>query len=450
MSAWTLVLVVLAADPATPAPGPVGPAPAAAGAMPAGPTVSVRGAAEAQVGLWPSGFGANGADVMLSLRPVAGLSVGDVFALELGPTFRLRVIDLPPDNRSSDFGGVLRRADWDELSDFGQLLSSLRIGADSSPVFVRAGPAWKKTLGLGHLINRYSNQDNPDYHPASGTAVAAVGPLRGEFFASDVLGGRLFAGDLAWDLGRTFSNDADVRDRYVLALELAHDASRAGLPFRVDSSVARVAPPSVTLLQLDGSAMLVRSQSVRVSAVAGLGNRLDAGDLGFVAGGLLDANVAELGFSFKLELRKQAGGYRQGFFGPTWELSRYADTGFSGVAQGLASLPNSWSVMGEARLGVGSAVSVELFAEHFFFGRTDLDATVNLVVLGSWLTAQARATVVGLEGTPRWAVDAALKARLFPSFYVLGQGGTVFFPQPDGTLLRGVAASVGVGVDFER
>jgi hypothetical protein len=445
MTAWTLVLVVLAAEPAAPVP-----APAPAPTVPAGPTVSVRGAAEAQAGLLPSGFGTNGADVMVSLRPVAGLSVGDVFSIELGPTFRLRVIDLPPDNRASDFGGVLRRADWDELSDFGQVLSSLRIGADSSPVFVRAGPAWKKTLGLGHLINRYSNQDNPDYHPASGTAVVAVGPLRGEFFASDVLGGRLFAGDLAWDLGRTFSGNVDVRDRYVLALELAHDASRAGLPFRPDPSVARVAPPALTLLQLDGSAMLVRSQSVRVSAVAGLGNRLDAGDLGFVAGGLLDANVAELGLSFKLELRKQAGGYRQGFFGPTWELSRYADTGFSGVAQGLASLPNSWSVMGEARLGVGTAASVELFAEHFFFGRTDLDATVNLVVLGSWLTAQARATVVGLEGTPRWAVNASLKARLFPSFYVLGQGGTVCFPQPDGTLLRGVAASVGVGVDFER
>jgi hypothetical protein len=449
MTPLSLLVMLLSAEPAT-TPVSSAAAPAPAQSVASGPSVSVRGAAEAQAGLLPSGFGANGEDVMLSLRPVAGFSVSDVFALELGPTFRLRLIDLAPDNRSSDFGGVLRRADWDELSDFGQILSSLRIGADSSPVFVRAGPAWKKTLGLGHLINRYSNQDNPDYHPASGTVVVAVGPLRGEFFASDILGARLFAGDLAWDLGRTFSDHAEVRDRYVLALELAHDASRAGLPFRPDPSMARVGLPALTLLQLDGSAMLVRSQSLRVSALAGLGNRLDAGDLGFVAGGLMDANVAELGISLKLELRKQAGGYRQGFFGPTWELSRYADTGFSGSPQAAVSLPNSWSVMGEARLGVGTAASVELFAEHFFFGRTDLDATVNLVLLGSWLTAQARATVVGLEGTPRWAVNAQLKARLFPSFYVLGQGGTVFFPQPDGSLVRGVAVSAGVGVDFER
>jgi hypothetical protein len=419
-------------------------------AVEVGPTVTLRGAAEAEVGLFPSGFGENGADFMLALRPVAGIQVGDVFQLELGPTFRLRVIDTPPDNRAGDFGGVLRGADWDELSDYGQIIQSLRIGSDNSPFFVRAGPARKKTLGQGHLINRYSNQENPDYHPASGTAVLALGPVRTEFFASDILGGRLFAGELAWDLGRTFSDAREVRDRYVLALQAVHDASRAGLPFRPDPLSARVAPPALTLLQLDASAMLVRTQSIRVTALAGLGNRVDAGDLGFVAGGAFDVSVTDIGISVKLELRKQAGGFRQGFFGPTWELSRYADTGFSGQAQGLVSLPNDWSVMGEARLGLGTTVSVDLFAEHFFFGRTDLDSTFNLVLFKSWLLAQARATVVGLGATPRWSFTASLKLRLFGSLYLTGSGGTVFFPQLDGTLLRGVSVMAGVGVDFER
>ena len=33
---------------------------------------------------------------------------------------------------------------------------------------------------------------------------------------------------------------------------------------------------------------------------------------------------------------------------------------------------------------------------------------------------------------------------------LVGDGGTVFFPQVDGTLIRGVSFSAGVGVDFER
>jgi hypothetical protein len=144
----------------------------------AGPQVRIRGAAEAELALLPSGYGENGVDFFLSVRPVAGFGVSDVFSIELGPTFRLRVIDSPPDNRGSDYGGVLRRPDWDQLNDFGQILQSLKIGADSSPFTVRAGPVFKKTLGLGHLINRYSNQENLDYHPAAGDAVLAVGPIR--------------------------------------------------------------------------------------------------------------------------------------------------------------------------------------------------------------------------------------------------------------------------------
>ena len=415
------------------------------------PTVTIRGAAEAELALLPSGFGENGADFFLTVRPVAGFGVSDVFSIELGPTFRLRVIDSPPDNRSSDYGGVLRRADWDQLSDFGQILQSLKIGADSGPFTVRAGPIFKKTLGLGHLLSRYSNQENLDYHPAAGDAVLSVGPIRAEFFASDILGGRIFAGDLGWDLGRTFSGNPELQDRFILALELAHDFARAGLAFRPDPAQSRVELPQVTLLQLDASAVVVRTKSIRVLVEGGVGSRSnDEADVGFVGGGAMDANVGDIGFSLKLELRKQSGGYRQGFFGPTYELSRFADYGFSGPAIGASSLPNTWSDYGELRFGVGTLVSFDFAAEHFFFGRTDLDATLDVVLLKSWLLGQARFSLVGLGVEPRASLSASLKLRLFASFYLLGAGGTVFVPQPDGTLLRSFTASAGVGVDFER
>ena len=428
------------------------PSPDAGVSQESAPQVKLKGAAEAELALLPSGFGENGVDFFLSLRPVAGFGVSDVFSIELGPTFRLRVIDSPPDNRSSDYGGVLRKADWDEASDFGQILQSLKIGSDSSPFLVRGGPVFKKTLGLGHLINRYSNQENVDYHPAAADAVLSLGPIRAEFFASDILGGRIFAGDLGWDLGRTFSSNAEVADRFILALELAHDFARAGLAFRPDPAMTHVYLPEVTLLQLDASAVLVRTRSIRVMVLGGFGSRAnnDEADVGFVGGGAMDANVGDIGFSLKLEIRKQSGGYRQGFFGPTYELSRFADVGFSGTPIGAALLPDGWSGYGELRFAVGTMVSFDVSAEHFFFGRTDFDSSLDVVLLQSWLLAQARFSLVGLGVQPRTALTASLKLRLLGSFYVLGSAGTVFFPQPDGGLMRSFTASAGVGVDFER
>lgn len=46
--------------------------------------------------------------------------------------------------------------------------------------------------------------------------------------------------------------------------------------------------------------------------------------------------------------------------------------------------------------------------------------------------------------------DVTLEARyrFAPSWYAVASGGTVFFPQPDGSLVRGVDAGLGLGADF--
>lgn len=422
-----------------------------AGVPEAAPALSLRGAAEVDLGLLPSGFGENGFDLMTSLHPVIGFAVGDDFGIELGPTFRFRLIDTPALNRPSDAGGVLRGADWDELSDYGQILQSLRIASESSVFHLRLGPARKKSLGLGHLLWRYSNQANADYHPAGGEAVLRAGPVRAELFASDLLGARLFAGEVAWDIGGTFSSEASVKDRYLLAFELAHDANLSARPFRPDRSVPAFTVPPVTLLHLDASAVLVRNAGLRWMVMVGTGTRVNAAaDLGFLVGTTLDANVKEVGFSTRLELRKQAGGFRHGFFGPMYELQRFVDLGYSGPSLGDAVLPDGLSGFAELRVGIGTRVSFDAAAEYFFWNRLDLDGGLSLALLGDWFFLTARTTILGLAQSPRYAFNGGLRWRLFPSFYVLGEGGTVFFPQADGSLIRGVAFSAGIGVDFER
>jgi hypothetical protein len=246
-----------------PPPPAVLPEPVADAGVESPSTLTLHGAAEADLSLFPSGFPENGLDLLTSIHPVIGFGVGEDFGIEFGPTFRFRVIDSLSLNRPSDIGSVLRGADWDELSDYGQILQSLRIAKETGVFHLRLGPERKKSLGLGHLLWRYNTQGNPDYHPASGSAVLRAGPIRADFFASDILGARIFAGGLAWDIGATFSSDAAVKDRYVLAFELAHDANLAGRPFRPDPSVATFTLPSVTLMHLDASAVLVRNASLR-------------------------------------------------------------------------------------------------------------------------------------------------------------------------------------------
>lgn len=413
--------------------------------------ISFEGAVQADLGAFPSGFGENGLDLMAAVHPVIAFAVGEDFGIALGPTFRFRLLDTAPSNWPSDAGQVLRGADWDELSDFGQIVESLWIGPQTGRLRLRLGPARKKSLGLGHLLWRYSNRNNADYHPASGQAALGVGPVDLELFASDILGARLFVGELTWDLGSTFSAERNLKNRFLLAFELAHDANLAARPFRPDPGAPTPAMAPVTLLHLDASAVLVRSTALRWMVMLGGGARADVRfDLGFLMGTTLDATLGGVGISTRLELRKQKGGFRQGYFGPMYELQRFVDVGFSGPSLGDATLPDGFSGFAELRVGLGARMSFDAAAEYFSVGRLDLDGGLSLALLDEWLLLSLRTTLLGLAQAPRYGFSGSLRARLFPSFYVTAEGGTLFFPQVDGSLVRGVAFSAGVGVDFQR
>lgn len=402
--------------------------------------VSLSVGAEAAFELFPSGPPGGAQDLFFDLTPMISFEAGEDFGAQVGAPLRLRVFDDPPENRSNDYGGVLRREDWDETSDFGQLIRLLRIGRLDSQIWVRAGPATTKTMGLGHLINRYSNRDNPNYHPASGNAGVALGPVRAEFFASDILGGRLFAGELGVEFGRIFAKDPKWYDRFHLVFSVAHDAGRAS---------GGTTP--VSILNLDFDAVLYRTQAARVMALAGFGSRVAGrADVGATLGLAADADLDGFLMGGKLEARKQAGGYRQGFFGPGYELSRFVGTGFSGPPIALEVLPDAFSFYAEVRMGVRGVAIVDAMVEHFTWGRTDIDSTFSLTVWEQRVVGAARFTAIGLGQLPRFSTGGRVSVRILPALYLLTEGGIVFTPQPDGTLSRGWYASLGVGADFEK
>lgn len=418
------------------------------------PPVHLSAGAEAELGVLSSGWAENGLDPLFGVRPMLGMRVGEVFSVQLGPLLRFRLIDTPPLDRSRDLGGVVRGQDWDRAGDFGELLQQLRIAEDTSAFRLRAGPMHKKTLGLGHLLFRYSNRLNADARPAAASAVLDVAFMHFELFASDLLAGRLFAGEVTWDIARSFTDDRATHGRHLLSLSLGHDfavgtpAANRGQGCPKEEGCA-VLP--ATLVHLDASSVLVRGQTLSLMILLGMGARANAArDLGFLAGAAMDVRIPGVELSLRAEGRKQAGGFRHGYFGPQYELSRFSGMGFSLPQLANEALPDAFSVFGEGRFRLARLVTIDGAVEAFTVGRTDFDVTLLVELLEGKFTAEARTGAVGLGQTPRWLLTTGFRWRVFPSFYVLGSGGTVFFPQEDGRLVRGVTVSGGVGVDIER
>ncbi|RYZ14326.1 MAG: hypothetical protein EOO70_07760, partial [Myxococcaceae bacterium] len=126
--------------------------------------------------------GGGEAEGFVQLEPTLIIDGGPEWGLNLGAPVRLRAWGST---------GLVRREDWDNLSDFGQVVRGLKLGSNNAPVGVWLGALESYSLLSAHLVRRYSNRSNPDYHPAGGFLTGTLGPFYTQAFASDVLGARL-------------------------------------------------------------------------------------------------------------------------------------------------------------------------------------------------------------------------------------------------------------------
>lgn len=400
----------------------------------------------------PSGLGANGMDGFAVAFPRLGVRGGEEFEFELGAPLRVRLFDSEPAQLESDFGGRLRRQDWDELSDFGQLVRQLRVGRDDGFLQLRAGGFSTWSLGAGWLINRYNNNLSPDYHPAGAQLVAYLGPTRVEVFASDVLAARLFAGEFRLDLGRVLSDQDTAFDRFLLSLDVAHDFGRAG-----------GTAPALSAASLGLQAGVVRGETFQLWLQAAAGARADTliasvpdygVTVGIVARGKPDPALDITG---RLEGRRQGGRFRFGFFGAGYELARFSGVGLSEVPLAEEVLPGTFSGYGEVAATVIPAgpedlsLSASASGEYFVStGRVDADAAIQLHLPGDKTVGEVRVILTDLTSKPRYSVALELRHRFAPAFYGALMGGTVHFPQAEGHLRQGFTAGLGVGLDFQR
>ena len=390
------------------------------------------------------GGGAEGLESYAQLTPMLVLDGGEDLGVNLGAPVRLRLGGGAPG------AGWVRREDWDSLSDWGQLVRALKLGSDTSPVGLWAGALDSYSLLSGHLVRRYSNRANPDYHPAGAFLTGTLGPLYAEAFASDVLGARLMGAEVALDLAHLFTGPPKEPGRYTLALSAVHDWGRAG----------GHAPP-VTLAHLDATAVLVVRPGYELHVLAGWGGRPGMGGAwGAVAGVGADAVTPTLDARLRLEVRGQRGGFRQGFFGPDYELGRVRAVGPSGLPVAQAPFPEGFSVYGEAEVGWDAVrlgglrqrhLHLSLGAEAFTWGRVDVDGRLAVQLAERRVEVAVTALAAGV-GKPeaRFLYSGEVRWRFGGWLYALGQGGTLLFPGPDGMLRPGAFASVGLGVDHAR
>jgi hypothetical protein len=256
--------------------------------------------------------------------------------------------------------------------------------------------------------------------------------------------------EVALDVLHVLSGWPEQQGRYTLALSAVHDWGRAG---------GRA--PSVTLAHLDGMAVVVVRPGFEAHLLAGWGGRPGAGGVwGAVAGAGVDAVTPTLNLKLRLEVRRQHGGFRQGTFGPDYELARFRAAGTPGLPMAGTLFPDGFSLYGETVVGWDAVqygglqrhLKLSLGAEAFTWDRVDVDGRVAAQLFGRTLEVAVKGLVVGL-GQPgaRYLGAAEVRWRLLAGrLYALGTGGTLLFPEGDGTLRPGAFASIGLGVDHAR
>jgi hypothetical protein len=164
-------------------------------------------------------------DYFITLDLQNRLSLGPV-TFGLWVPLRLRVVDNDPDNDS-----VIRKEDWDEISDYAKLLRfvEVKLGGETWSFRGRFGALEGESIGHGTVLSGYYNSIDRDHYQA-GLALATAIKYGGfEFmldnlFGPEIFGLRLHARPAA------FFTDSALLNRFVVGLSFTSDTAAPVAP----------------------------------------------------------------------------------------------------------------------------------------------------------------------------------------------------------------------------
>ncbi len=153
---------------------------------------------------------------------------------------RLRLYDAAPED-----AGVIRREDWDELSDYARIVRYVEYGVRTDPLYARLGEFNGAVIGHGTIMNRYFNVLTVDqfelgFNTVLNANIGGVEVVLDNLFEPEVFGLRVY--------GRPnkFIEPGGFWDRYSIGLSLVTDVD-APLEFeRISADIDATQPLKVT------------------------------------------------------------------------------------------------------------------------------------------------------------------------------------------------------------
>lgn len=268
----------------------------------------------------------------------------------------------------------LRKADWDELTDFGRILAEAGYGKEEDVFYIRAGTLSGTTLGTGHLVSRFFSTLDPD-HWRSGVVSGVHFPVAGadilldSFLSPSVIAGRAYVRpfqplDEDGLFGRIelgFSAGGDIYAPY--AYRRLPGTTEAGPIVLTDSGLPEVYTRSILLMGADLRWILIEKETVSVCPYSAWG--YNDGSHGIHAGIDLSFGVGRgVKLGIAAEFRRLWAGYIAAYLDTFYVIDRYDLDGLPKLTRADAT---------DDRLGMAASFKADWSDKLTFFGIFDFD-----------------------------------------------------------------------------
>jgi hypothetical protein len=283
-------------------------------------------------------FGQLGEDIFATLNLRLNFD-RDNWGVGFNVPVRLRLVDLEPKNKG-DIGGIIRKEDWDEFSDFFKVIRYAYVGQrdKKGPFYIRIGELSGLTMGHGTIVHRYTNGLDVNTFRMGANVAVNLGAFGSEIAVGDV--GRiddplLAAARFTVRPLELLLGDGLIWDRLVFGVSVVTDpAAPYDIKLPVLDADGQVTSPaeassqkSFYVLGADLGLEILRNKYLSIEPYVDMNKMSVVSDgWGFHAGVLWGVNIPvvvdNLIVDLKTEYRRVSGDYVGPYFDTVYEIER--------------------------------------------------------------------------------------------------------------------------------